>query len=73
MNLENEIDIAEENKLENICDDGQRHDVNVKYLPLRVFEGFCFRPLTGWRNAQGNFEISKEVIEFTQSTVSLFY
>ena len=53
-----------------ITDDGVRHDVNIKTMPCKIFEGFSFRPLTAWRNKDGNYEISKEVIEFTTNNVS---
>ena len=51
-------------------DDGKRHDVEVKILPQKVFEGFCFRPITGWKNPDGDYEISKEIIEFTHKLVN---
>ena len=51
-------------------DDGQRHDVEIKIPPVRVFEGCCFRPLTGWKNANGAFEISKEIIQFAYKMVT---
>ena len=51
-------------------DDGQRHDVEVKMLPEKAFEGFCFRPIAGWKNPDGAYEISKEVIEFTDKLVN---
>ena len=50
-------------------DDGARHDTEKKELPTRCFEGHSFRPLTGWVNKEGNYEISKESIEFSPSLV----
>ena len=51
-------------------DDGKRHDVEVKTLPEKVFEGFCFRPIAGWKNPDGDYEISKEIIEFAHKLVN---
>ena len=70
-NLDNlKLVTADEETSEDVLvDDGFRHDVETKSLPNRSFEGHSFRPVTGWRNKNGNFEISKEVVEFSESKV----
>ena len=69
-NLDNLKLVAdEEASADELVDDGFRHDVETKPLPNRSFEAHSFRPVTGWRNKMGNFEISKEVIEFSESKV----
>ena len=71
---ESSINLAAEETLEEndqCLDDGKRHDVEVKILPEKVFEGFCFRPITGWKNPDGAYEISKEIIEFNHKLVNI--
>ena len=63
---QDEITESSENK---IPDDGSRHDVDVKSLPYTTFAGASFRPLTGWRNSDGDYEISEEIVVFSQSMV----
>ena len=54
---------------QDLDDDGERHDTQRKELPIKCFEGHSFRPLTGWVNKEGSYEISKEAIEFSPSLV----
>ena len=71
-NLDDFENMAMEDKddsKEALIDDGFRHDVETKSMPSKLFEGHTFRPVTGWRNKNGNFEISKEIIEFSESKV----
>ena len=63
---QDEIAGSSENR---IPDDGSRHDVDVKSLPETTFAGASFRPLTGWRNSDGDYEISEEIVVFSQSMV----
>ena len=62
-----EDDKIEENVYE---DDGKRHDVEMKIIPENIFEGFCFRPITGWKNSVGGFEISREIVQFINKMVN---
>lgn len=64
---QDEITASSENR---ILDDGSRHDVDVKSLPDTTLAGASFRPLTGWRNSDGDYEISEEIVVFSQSMVS---
>ena len=53
-----------------VVDDGERHNVEMKVVPEKMFEGYCFRPLTGWKNSGGCYEITKEIIQFTHTKVA---
>ena len=66
---QDEITASSENR---ILDDGSRHDVDVKSLPDTTLAGASFRPLTGWRNSDGDYEISEEIVVFSQSMVSTY-
>ena len=63
---QDEIIESSENR---ILDDGSRHDVDVKCLPDTTLVGASCRPLTGWRNSDGDYEISEEIVVFSQSMV----
>ena len=69
--LSSKIDDTEDDNVKDnkIIDDGQRHKIETRHLPTKVVEGFCFRPITGWRNSVGNYEISKELITFNPRNV----
>ena len=69
MDKLNEATSEEHHVAQDLEDDGERHDTGRKELPTRSFQGHSFRPLTGWVNKEGNYEISKEAIEFSQSLV----
>ena len=69
MDRLNEATSEEHHVTQDFEDDGERHDTGRKELPTRCFQGHSFRPLTGWVNKEGNYEISKEAIEFSQSLV----
>lgn len=60
-------DTVEETDL--VVDDGERHNVEMKVVSEKMFEGYCFRPLTGWKNSGGCYEITKEIIQFTDKQV----
>ena len=67
--LNDAISYVEGHVSQDLDDDGERHDTNRKELPTKCFEGHSFRPLTGWVNKEGSYEISKEAIEFSPSLV----
>ena len=74
QNIDNLVDKFDQDEIiessENrILDDGSRHDVDVKCLPDTTLAGASFRPLTGWRNSDGDYEISEEIVVFSQSMV----
>ena len=69
MDRLNDATSEESHLSQTLDDDGSRHDTEKKELPTRCFEGHSFRPLTGWVNKEGNYEISKEAIEFSPSLV----
>ena len=77
QNIDNLVDNFDQDEIiessENrILDDGSRHDVDVKRLPDTTLSGASFRPLTGWRNSDGDYEISEEIVVFSQSMVSTY-
>ena len=45
--------------------------VQLEKLQGSTFQGFCFRPLAGWRNSQGRHEISKEWICVNEDEIEL--
>ena len=51
--------------------EGGKPEVKLDALPSSVFQGFCFRPLAGWRNSQGKLEISKEWVTVSEEEIEL--
>ena len=49
--------------------EGGKPEVKLDALPSSVFQGFCFRPLAGWRNSQGKLEISKEWVTVSEEEI----
>ena len=65
QNVKDEVEETEDK----FADDGRRHVIEQRLLPTKMINGFCFRPITGWRNKNGGFEISKELISFNPKNV----
>ena len=52
-------------------DESKPEPVQLEKLPASTFQGFCFRPLAGWKNSRGRHEISKEWICVNQDEIEL--
>ena len=61
---------SEEDEIEN-NDRKQVKEVKLEKIPRSVYQGFCFRPIAGWKNSEGKFEISKEFVEIDEDGVEL--
>ena len=46
-------------------------EVQLEKIPRSIYKGFCFRPIAGWKNSQGKFEISKEFVEIDEEGIEL--
>ena len=46
-------------------------EVQLEKIPRSIYKGFCFRPIAGWKNSQGKFEISKEFVEIDEDGIEL--
>ena len=46
-------------------------EVQLDRIPRSIYKGFCFRPIAGWKNSQGKFEISKEFVEIDEDGIEL--
>ena len=46
-------------------------EVKLEKIQRSSYQGFCFRPLAGWKNSQGKYEISKESVEIDEDEVEL--
>ena len=68
--LEDEDEEEDEEQLSE-QEDESKPEAKLEKLPSSTFQGFCFRPLAGWRNSRGKLEISKEWICVNEDEVEL--
>ena len=70
---ENFSDEEEESEEDEIETNDEEHvkEVKLEKIARSVYQGFCFRPIAGWKNSEGKFEISKEFVEIDEEGVEL--